>query len=131
MSPQDLSAPPFDSLLGTEVVSASADRVELALQVADHHKQPYGLVHGGVYASLAETAASFGAALGSPSGGAVGLSNHTDFLTATRGGRLRVVATPLHTGRRIQLWEVRITRDDGRLAAHSKVRLFNVEAEAP
>jgi uncharacterized protein (TIGR00369 family) len=92
--------------------------------------QPYGVVHGGVYCTLAETLASTGAAMWAMEqglGGAVGVSNKTDFLRATTGGVLIGEATPIHRGRTQQLWQVNITREDnGRLAAQSQVRLQNV-----
>jgi 1,4-dihydroxy-2-naphthoyl-CoA hydrolase len=88
---------------------------------------PYGLVHGGVYASLAETAASVAGALWmGERGKVVGISNHTDFLRAVRDGELRAEATPLARGRTTQLWQVAISDDQDRLIAHAKVRLQNL-----
>ena len=118
-------------LLGIRVEEASGDRVVLACPVTGDLHQPYGLVHGGVFATLAETAASIAAALWfGDRGKVVGVSNHTDFLRAVRGGRLRAEATPLARGRTTQLWQVEIGDERGRLVAHAKVRLQNV-AEAP
>jgi 1,4-dihydroxy-2-naphthoyl-CoA hydrolase len=118
-------------LLGIRVEAASADRVVLRCPVTADLHQPYGLVHGGVYATLAETAASIAAALWfGDRGKVVGVSNATDFLRAVRGGSLRAEATPLARGRTTQLWQVEIGDDGGRLVAHAKVRLQNV-AEAP
>jgi 1,4-dihydroxy-2-naphthoyl-CoA hydrolase len=118
-------------LLGVRVEEASGDRVVVACPVTADLHQPYGLVHGGVYATLAETAASIAGALWfGDRGKVVGVSNHTDFLRAVRGGALRAEATPLARGRTSQLWQVEISDDGGRLVAHAKVRLQNV-AEAP
>jgi 1,4-dihydroxy-2-naphthoyl-CoA hydrolase len=118
-------------LLGIRVEAASGDRVVLSCPVTADLHQPYGLVHGGVYATLAETAASIAAALWfGDRGKVVGVSNATDFLRAVRGGSLRAEATPLARGRTTQLWQVEIGDDGGRLVAHAKVRLQNV-AEAP
>jgi 1,4-dihydroxy-2-naphthoyl-CoA hydrolase len=118
-------------LLGIRVEAASGDRVVLSCPVTADLHQPYGLVHGGVYATLAETAASIAAALWfGDRGKVVGVSNSTDFLRAVRGGALRAEATPLARGRTTQLWQVEIGDGDGRLVAHAKVRLQNV-AEAP
>lgn len=108
----------------------TTERVVITVDVTDHHLQPYGIVHGGLYCAMAETAASVGAAMTvmaeDPDGGAVGQSNHTDFLRATRGGRLTATATPVHVGRSVQLWQVDITDDADRLVAQSKVRMFNI-----
>jgi 1,4-dihydroxy-2-naphthoyl-CoA hydrolase len=121
----------FVKLLGLRIEEASGDRVVLRCPVTADLHQPYGLVHGGVYATLAETSASVGGALWfADRGKVVGISNHTDFLRAVRGGELRAEATPLARGRTTQLWQVQIGDDQGRLVAHAKVRLQNV-AEAP
>jgi 1,4-dihydroxy-2-naphthoyl-CoA hydrolase len=118
-------------LLGIRVEEASGDRVVLRCPVTPDLYQPYGLVHGGIHATLAETAASIAGALWfADRGKVVGISNHTDFLRAARGGELRAEATPLARGRTTQLWQVEIGDDRGRLVAHAKVRLQNV-AEAP
>lgn len=112
------------------LTEASADRAEGRIDVEDIHHQPYGVVHGGVYATMVETLASTGAAfwaMENGMAGAMGLSNTTDFLRATRSGALHGVATPIHRGRNQQIWEVSITRvDDGKLAAHGQVRLQNI-----
>lgn len=125
--PGDLGTP-FDDLLGGAITQASASRVVLELPITPKLHQPYGVVHGGVYAAIAETTASVGAALAvAPEGrGAVGVSNHTDFLHAVREGTLRAEATPLSQSRSLQLWQVAVTDDQGRLVAHSKVKLYNV-----
>jgi len=74
-------------LLGIRVEEASGDRVVLTCPVTPDLHQPFGLVHGGVYATLAETAASVaGASWFGDRGGVVGVSNHTDFLRAVREG---------------------------------------------
>jgi uncharacterized protein (TIGR00369 family) len=93
----------------------------------DHHT-PWGVVHGGLYATAVETACSIGAsvAVGSAGQFAVGLSNHTDFIRAHKEGRLDVRAFPLHQGRTGQLWQCDITRADGKLVAQGRVRLQNV-----
>lgn len=121
----------FIKLVGVRVMEASGDRVVLTCPVTPDLHQPFGLVHGGVHATLAETAASVGGALWfGDRGKVVGVSNHTDFLRAVREGGLRAVATPLSRGRTTQLWQVEISDDRGRLVAHGKVRLQN-QAEPP
>jgi 1,4-dihydroxy-2-naphthoyl-CoA hydrolase len=121
----------FVKLLGLRIEEATGDRVVLACPVTPDLHQPYGLVHGGVHASLAETAASIAGALWfGDRGKVVGISNHTDFVRAVRGGTLHAEATPLARGRTTQLWQVAISDDQDRLVAHAKVRLQNV-AEVP
>ena len=121
----------FIKLIGIRTEEATADRVVLTGPVTPDLHQPFGLVHGGVYATLAETAASVAGALWfGDRGKVVGVSNHTDFLRAVRRGELRAEATPLARGRTTQLWQVEIGDEQGRLVAHAKVRLQNL-TEAP
>lgn len=117
----------FIEAMGMVIEEVTAERAVGEVSVEPAHLQPMGLVHGGVYAALAETLASYGAsqwAIDHEAFGAVGLSNTTDFIRATRTGKLRGEATPLHQGRNQQLWQVVITRsEDGKVAALSRVRL--------
>lgn len=113
-----------------ELTESSGDRAVGRIEIEDIHHQPYGVVHGGVYSMMVETLASTGAAFWAMEqgmAGAMGLSNTTDFIRATRDGVLIGVATPIHRGRNQQIWEVSITREhDGKLAAHGQVRLQNI-----
>ncbi|HEX4017645.1 MAG TPA: PaaI family thioesterase [Frankiaceae bacterium] len=125
----------FNGLLGLTIDECTADLVRAHVVVHEGLLQPYGIVHGGVYASLSESAASLGGATWNmarvPGGRTVGVSNDTSFLRATREGTLSVVATPLHRGRTLQLWQVMITDESDRLVAKSDVRLANLEPEKP
>lgn len=120
----------YVSHTGIELTDASPDMARGRLEINENHHQPYGVVHGGVYCTLAETIASTGAAVWAMAqglAGAVGVSNTTNFLRPTRVGVLVAQATPIHRGRSQQLWEVAITNeDDSKLVAHSQVRLHNV-----
>ncbi|MBQ1015291.1 PaaI family thioesterase [Micromonospora sp. M51] len=117
----------FAALLGLTFEEASADRVVISWQVRPDLHQPFGLLHGGVYCSVVETAASVGGALWlADRGTVVGVSNQTDFLRAVRDGELTAVGTPVHRGRSQQLWQVEITDADERLVARGQVRLQNL-----
>ena len=130
MSETSAPSPGFDSTVGLELVTASGDEVVGRLEVRPHLQQPYGIVHGGVYCTVVETTASVGGALWfGDRGNVVGVSNHTNFLRATREGVLEVRATPVHRGRTQQLWTVSVTSQDGKLVAQGEVRLANVSAE--
>lgn len=122
--------PTYVGLSGIELTEASSEFAAGRIEITENHQQPYGMVHGGVYCTLAETLASTGAAIWAVEqgfAGAVGVANKTDFLRATTGGVLIGEATPIHRGRTQQLWQVNITREeDGKLAAQSQVRLHNV-----
>jgi uncharacterized protein (TIGR00369 family) len=121
----------FTDVLGMQFEVVSVDEVVIRMPVSSKHQQPYGIVHGGVWCSLVETAASIAAAewLGDR-GSVVGVSNHTDFLRAVRAGDVVARATPIHRGRLQQLWLVEITDEQGRLVARGQVRLQNLEAES-
>jgi 1,4-dihydroxy-2-naphthoyl-CoA hydrolase len=116
----------FDDLVGTRVIEASGDRVVAEIDVEPKHHQPFGIVHGGVHATLVETAASIGASMWLGEGGAaMGISNHTDFLRPASAGTLRIEALPLQRGNTMQLWQVSITDEQDRPVAIGRVRLFN------
>lgn len=117
----------FIALLGTRFVHTDGDRVELEVPVTADLLQPYGIVHGGVYSSIVETAASMAAGLWfAGRGQVVGLQNTTHFLRAMREGTLHATATPIHRGRTQQLWLVEIVDDTGRLIARGELRLANI-----
>ena len=126
MSLPDLSeASPFDGYYGLELGEASADLVRGRVVVQAHHKQPTGVVHGGVYASIAEALASYGTTLGVLERGSVGLgmSNHSSFLRPIGGGTIHAEARPRHRGRTTWIWDVDLSDDDGRVCAVSRVTI--------
>ncbi len=99
-------------------------RIELG---ADHHT-PWGIVHGGVYATAVESAASIGAStrVRDHAQVAVGLTNTTQFVRSLQDGTVRVEAVALNQGRTQQLSRVDITDEPDRLVAHGEVRLQNL-----
>lgn len=119
----------FDRHIGLEVLEATPTRVRLQLAITPAHTQIHGIVHGGVYCSLVETACSIGAALAARELGRtiVGVDNHTSFLRATGQGILSVQSEPVTVGRRTQVWSARINDDDGRLVATGQLRLLCIE----
>src|SRR4051794_36571216 len=109
----------FQDVLGMEFTEASGDRVVITCKVRPELHQPYGILHGGVYCSLVESAASLGAALWlGDDGNVVGVANTTNFLRATREGTLTATATPLQRGRTQQLWQGEGVGDNERLRGH-------------
>lgn len=123
----------WNRAMGVRFVRATADEVVAELEVGDAHRQPYGVIHGGVHAGLIETATSIGAAIHAMRYGqsVVGLENHTSFLKAAREGTLRVTARPLTRGRRTQVWEATVVDGAGATLATGRVRLLSLEADAP
>jgi len=126
-------APPFVLSAGLMVDRADAAEVRGRIDAGADHHTPWGVVHGGVYATAVESACSIGASVAVADAGqfAVGLSNHTDFVRPHTQGTLHVRAVPVFQGRTGQLWHCDITRDDGKLVAQGRVRLQNVPRPAP
>jgi 1,4-dihydroxy-2-naphthoyl-CoA hydrolase len=106
----------------------TATRVTGHLLLSPEHHTPWGIVHGGVYATAIESAASVGASTAVRDQGqvAVGLTNTTNFLRSVTAGRVNVEASALYQGRTQQLWQVDLTDESGRLVAHGELRLQNV-----
>jgi uncharacterized protein (TIGR00369 family) len=106
----------YDARYGLELLSADADHATAQVTVRDEVRQPMGLVHGGVYASLAESMCV--AATATAVQGVVrGASSQTSFLRPIVQGTVHASARPRHRGRTTWVWEVDITDDDGRLCA--------------
>jgi 1,4-dihydroxy-2-naphthoyl-CoA hydrolase len=120
----------FDDVLGLKVLDLTPDGGRAELTITDELLQPWGIVHGGVYCSIIESLASTSAntwlnAEGD-GGTVVGVNNNTDFLRAISSGTVTAVSTPIHRGRRQQLWLITITGEDDRVVARGQVRLQNI-----
>ena len=113
----------FDELYGLVLDEASPDRVRGHVPITDRCKQPYGLVHGGLLAAVAETLASVGTAIAAHAEGnlSMGMSNSTSFLRPMREGTVHADARPLHRGRTTWIWDVEFTDDEGNLCAISRM----------
>ncbi len=126
----DLSvASAFMAAMKFELTEAAGTRVAGHVDLGPDQHTPWGVVHGGLYTSVVESAASIGASMAVADRGqfAVGVNNNTDFVRPMTAGRLDVVAEPIQQGRTLQLWQVVLTRaDDGKLVARGQVRLQNV-----
>jgi 1,4-dihydroxy-2-naphthoyl-CoA hydrolase len=115
----------FEGILGLSLTELSDARVGGRVPVRDELLQPTALVHGGVYAAIAESLASWGTAYRVvPEGSvAVGMSNQTSFLRPIREGTIHATAIAKHRGRTTWVWEVEITDDQGRLCVLSRVTI--------
>jgi len=109
----------FDALYGLEVLEHDDAYVRAQVAVRDELKQAMGLVHGGVFASIAESITSLATARAVlPEGrSAQGLSNQTSFLRPITEGTIHAEARRRHRGRSTWVWEVELTDDEGRLCA--------------
>lgn len=106
-------------LIGLEYLELSEDEVRARLAVTDHVRQPLGLVHGGVYAAMAESICSNATwqAVHSDGMAAMGQSNSATFLRPITHGHVNAVARPRHRGRTTWIWDVEIADDEGRTCA--------------
>ncbi len=115
----------YDRLYGLRMVSMSETEVRAEVDVGDHLKQPAGLIHGGVYASIAESIASLVTGLSVMPGGdiAMGLSNNTSFLRPITQGTIRAHGVRLHRGRTTWVWDVRFSDDEDRTCAVTRMTI--------
>jgi 1,4-dihydroxy-2-naphthoyl-CoA hydrolase len=115
----------FDRLYGLRLVEFSDGDVRARVELREELKQPMGLLHGGVYASIAESLTSLATALGVLDRGevAMGLSNSTSFLRPVTEGAVHAHATRLHRGRTTWVWDVRFCDDAGRMCAVTRMTI--------
>ena len=110
-----LQSAPFDKLYGLEVLTLGDEEATARVPVRDEIRQPAGLVHGGVYASIAESLTSLATSQAVGEGQlAQGLSTQTSFLRPVTGSTIHATARRRHRGRTTWVWEVDITDDEGR-----------------
>ncbi|MCW2952233.1 MAG: thioesterase superfamily protein [Conexibacter sp.] len=115
----------FDAHYGLELVALEDGLVRAEVPVRSELHQPFGLVHGGVFASIAESLASIGTYVAVESQGmiAVGLANQTSFLRPITEGTIHAVARARHRGRTTWVWDVEISDDDDRLCVLTRMTI--------
>jgi uncharacterized protein (TIGR00369 family) len=115
----------LDDVLGFEMFEATGERCRGRFAAEQRVQQPLGLVHGGAYAALAETMASWATVVAVAADGniAVGQSNSTTFLRPATSGHVHAEGKPRHRGRTTWVWDVEFSDDEGRLCALSRVTL--------
>jgi 1,4-dihydroxy-2-naphthoyl-CoA hydrolase len=115
----------FDRHYGLQLLEVTEELVRARVDVRDELKQPAGLIHGGVYASMAEAMASLATGLSVlPQGAtAMGLSNSTSFLRPVTAGSVHARATRLHRGRTTWVWDVHFSDDEERLCAVTRMTI--------
>jgi 1,4-dihydroxy-2-naphthoyl-CoA hydrolase len=115
----------LDDVLGFELLESTPERCRARFAAEKRVQQPLGLVHGGAYASLAESMVSATTHMAVSGDGdyAVGQSNSTSFFRPATEGFVHAEGTPIHRGRTSWVWDVRFTDDGGRLCAVSRVTM--------
>ena len=117
--------------LGVEFVELDAGRVVARMPIDGRHLQPFGYLHGGVSVVLAESVASIGAFLNCPPGkGAFGSEINASHLRPKRaGGVLTATGTPVHAGRRSQVWQVLVEDESGKAVCAVRCTVAIVDLE--
>lgn len=119
--PSPLVTGGLPAAMGIELLEADGAVARGRIEVTERTLQPYGIVHGGTYAALAETVASAATHLHVSPKLAMGMSNNTTFLRPATEGHIEARATTRHRGRTTWVWDVQMTSDDGKLCAFSIV----------
>jgi len=114
--------PGLTEALSIQITDLGRGSVRATMPVTDSVKQPFGLLHGGASVALAETVASLGSVmLIDPDGErAAGVEINANHLLPVRSGSVHAVATAVHLGRSLHVWEIRISDDEGRLVCISR-----------
>jgi uncharacterized protein (TIGR00369 family) len=117
--------PGVDTTLGFIFDAVTPEQVTGSFKVGPEHLQPVGIVHGGIYATFAESAASLGSYFAVVDSGktAAGMSNATTLMRPVSEGSVHCVAKPIHRGRTTWVWDIEMTNDDGKLCAVSRLTI--------
>jgi uncharacterized protein (TIGR00369 family) len=115
----------FAAEIGVEWVNLDPDDARARIAVEPRHLQPHGVVHGGVFASLAESLTSMAThgAVREEGMVAMGQANDTTFLRPIADGYINASARPRHRGRTTWVWDVEISDDDGQACALARVTI--------
>ena len=115
----------FAESIGTEWIDLDPDNARARIKVEPRHLQPFGTVHGGVYAALAESICSAATydAVREEEMAAMGQSNNTTFLRPILDGHVNASARARHRGRTTWVWDVEMSDDEGRVSALSRVTI--------
>ncbi len=119
MNPLAKLQPLFAEFMGMKITHLSKERVEAELLVREELSNRNGIMHGGAIMALADNIGGTGAVANLPEGASTTtIESKTNFFAAIPvGDTARAECTPLHRGRTTMVWQTKITRGDGRLAA--------------
>jgi 1,4-dihydroxy-2-naphthoyl-CoA hydrolase len=125
MNPPEEAPSGFAEDIGVEWIDLDPDNARARIKVEERHLQPNGVVHGGVYASLAESisSASTYGAVRQNGEVAFGMANNTSFLRPITEGHVNAAAQPRQRGRTIWVWDVEMSDDEGRICALTRMTI--------
>ena len=116
--------PSVNDVLGIETVLVTPDKVIMRVEVGPKVHQPYGILHGGVSALLAEGAASIGGAVSvGPHQIVVGTELNCSHLRPMTDGILTATALPVRKGRNVHVWSIELTDEEDRLICVARCTL--------
>ena len=112
--------------LGIEFLDRTENSLVARMPINEKTKQPFGIMHGGASAALAETVGSIAAnmTLNTEEERAVGLELNISHLKMVKEGWVTATATPIKLGSTIQIWEIKVQNDEGKLVSHSKLTMM-------
>ncbi|MEJ2529937.1 MAG: hotdog fold thioesterase [Gammaproteobacteria bacterium] len=114
--------------LGIVITEIGDDYLKASMPVSAHTHQPMGILHGGATVALAETIGSFASQMAAaPGQQCVGLEINANHLRSVRSGLVYAVASPIHIGRSTQVWEIRISDEEGRSVTASRLTVAVLE----
>jgi 1,4-dihydroxy-2-naphthoyl-CoA hydrolase len=115
----------FDATIGTEWISLDPADARARIAMRDELRQPYGILHGGVYSSLIESLCSYStaAAVWEDGNVAMGQAIEVSFLRPVTKGHAEARAVAKHRGKTTWVWQVEIVDDDERLCAVAKMTM--------
>ena len=119
MRPDAELQPPFADFLGLKVTHLSRERVVAELNVREELGNRFGILHGGAIMALADNLGGTATIANLPDGATTTtIESKTNFFAGIPvGDTARAECTPLHRGRSTMVWQTRVTRGDGKLAA--------------
>ncbi len=122
---QIINSSPFFEHMSMQLVSIEYDNAHIALQASKSHLQPYGMVHGGVLATLIDTATFWAAFMRIPEdAGMVNIDLKLNYLKSFQDGLLRATGTTIRSGQSISYAEAKVMDAEGELIAHGTSTLM-------
>jgi 1,4-dihydroxy-2-naphthoyl-CoA hydrolase len=111
--------------LSMEFIEIGEDYLKLQMPVNQHTRQPYGILHGGASAALAETVGSVASSMciNNEKQICVGMEINCNHVRAKRDGIVIATASPLHLGATSHIWDIRITDENNRLICVSRLTM--------
>jgi 1,4-dihydroxy-2-naphthoyl-CoA hydrolase len=116
--------------LGIKILEVGEDFIKGSMPVDSRTRQPLGILHGGASVALAETLGSIAANMASPENTyCVGLEINANHIAKASNGDVIGITKPIHIGRKTQIWEIKISRKDGKLSCISRITMAVIEKE--